>query len=180
MSGLQMNKGEYDGLEGMSRLFNAEQANGQLSAEIIIFHAALETELVEVLSNLMPRPECVLRKSPPRGFGHKVNLLKALWTNTKVYVDPAANVLFRFNALRNCVAHSDDRKAFETHHKKLHEAYKKIDPSCRADPSILEVAQGVCLYLQDGSNLSELAEAFSALSNLANNILPKAFPPDPK
>jgi uncharacterized protein YacL (UPF0231 family) len=107
-------------------------------------------------------------------FGHKANLLRAIWKGDPAQADIIHEVLHRFQMVRNAVAHPDSR-AIKSCVAGLTQAYRKIDTSIGDEVSILEIAQGICLFMQDGSNVSDMKMMFEGLDHLVNVEMPKAL-----
>lgn len=164
----------YDGIAGVMRLIEAGKEPDTFAVEVVTYHAVIESEIEAVISELVPRPEGLFTTSPRMSFGHKIHLLKALWAGAPDQADKLCAVLRRFQEVRNAVAHPDPKQikgcvAGLTH------AYREIDPTIGDEADILEVAQGICLFLQDGSNVTELKALFDGLGQLVNSGIPKVI-----
>lgn len=165
---------DYDGISGIMRLLKAGEKPDTFAIEVVTYHAAIESEIDLVIATLVRRPEGLFTTSPKLTFGHKVNLLRAVWRGDLAQADILHDVLHRFQMVRNAVAHPDSR-AIKSCMAGLAQAYRKIDPNIGDEVSILEAAQGICLFMQDGSNVSELRAVFDGLDQLANVAMPKAL-----
>lgn len=165
---------DYDGIRGVMRLLKAGEKPDTFAIEVVTYHAAIESELELIIATLVKRPEDFFTTSPKLTFGHKANLLRAVWEGDPAQADIIHEVLQRFQMVRNAVAHPDS-KAIKGCMAGLTQAYRKIDASIGDDVSILEVAQGICLFLQDGSNVSDMKAMFEGLDQLVNVTMPKTI-----
>jgi hypothetical protein len=165
---------DYDGIGGVMRLLKAGEKPDSFAIEVVTYHAAVESELELIISTLVKRPEDLFTTSPKLTFGHKANLLRAVWQGDPAHADIIHEVLHRFQMVRNAVAHPDN-KAIKSCVAGLMQAYRKIDGTIGDEVSILEIAQGICLFMQDGSTVPELKSVFKGLDHLVNVAMPKAF-----
>jgi len=163
---------DYDGIGGVLRMHKAGEKPDTFAIEVVTFHAAIESELELVISKLVNRPDELFSTSPKMSFGHKVNLMRAVWDGDPAKADIIHAVLHRFQDVRNAVAHPDP-KQIKSCVAGLMQAYRKVDTSIDDEVSILEVAQGICLFMQDGSTVTELKNAFEKLDYLVNISMPK-------
>jgi hypothetical protein len=165
---------DYDGIGGVMRLLKAGKKPDAFAIEVVTYHAAVESELELIIGALVKRPEELFQASPKLTFGHKANILRAVWKGDPKQADIITDVLHRFQMLRNAVAHTDN-KEIKSCLAGLTQAYRKIDDTTGDEVSVLEAAQGICLFMQDGSNVSQLKAAFEGLDQLVNVAMPKAF-----
>lgn len=164
----------YDGIAGVMRLIEAGKDPDTFAIKVITYHAVIESEVEAVISSLVKRPDGLFTTSPRMTFGHKVHLLRALWAGDPEQADRLCAVLHRLQEVRNAVAHPDP-KHIKGCVAGLTIAYREIDPTIGDEVDILEAAQGICLFLQDGSTVAELKTLFDGLDNLVNVDLPKAI-----
>lgn len=158
---------DYDGIEGIFRILKAGQRPQTFAIEVLTFHAAIEYELEVVLRKLMPHPDMLLRGKPKLGFPHKGKLLCALWKKDPRDAEALNGVLRAFEDLRNEVAHPSDG-SLKSHKARLTQAFRAIKPDTGDDPSMLEIAQGISLFIADnphtGEQWTEALARFSALA----------------
>jgi hypothetical protein len=164
----------YDGIAGVMRLIEAGKEPDTFALKVVTYHAVIESEIEGVISSLVRRPEGLFTTSPRMTFGHKIHLLKALWAGNPEQADKLCAVLHRFQDVRNAVAHPDP-KQIKGCVAGLTVAYREIDPTIGDEVEILEAAQGICLFLQDGSNVTELKALFDGLDQLVTTDLPNAI-----
>lgn len=167
-----MGKVEYNWLEGMGQIQAAGERLDPRWVEVIAYHAALETQLNVMLEKSLPRGSAVTGSNPRFGFGHKVAILKAAWKGEAADADKICAILYRFNELRNAVAHPDRRKT-RTEIRNLIATYRALVPDLDHKPDFLEIAQGVCAYMGDGIaphhlkqiavGISEVIKGFAAI-----------------
>lgn len=165
---------DYDGIGGVMRLLKAGKQPDPFAIEVVTYHAAVESELELVIGTLINRPDELFDTSPKLQFGHKANILRAVWKGKPEQADIIVEVLHRFQMLRNAVAHTDNKQIKSCVAGLMH-AYRKIDDTIGDEVPILEVAQGICLFMADGSNVSELKAAFEGLDHLVEVAIPKAL-----
>lgn len=163
---------DYDGIAGIMRLLEAGDVPDTFAIEVITYHAAIHSELERIVGALVAHPEELFTTSPKLSFGHLANLLRAVWAGEIGHADILVSVLHRFNDLRNAVAHYD-QKQIKSCHAGLTNAYRNIDPATGDEADIAEVAQGICLFMQDGSNVADLKAIFQGLATLVNETLPR-------
>ncbi|WP_152972436.1 hypothetical protein [Aliiroseovarius crassostreae] len=132
----------------------------------------MESELERVIASLVKRPDGLFTTSPRLSFGHKVNLLRAVWEREPEQADKICSVLQRLNDLRNAVADADP-KNISGCYTALTEAYREIDSSTGDEVDVLTVAQSICLFLGDGSIMTDFMAMTEALDNLVNVKMPK-------
>lgn len=164
----------YDGIAGLLRVTEAGANTDPFAVEVLAYHAAVESEMERVITNLVNRPDELFTTSPRLNFSHKVHLLKAVWNGDPEKADQICTVLHRLNELRNAVAHADPR------HIKgclagLTIAYREIDSTIGDEVEIGAVAQGICLFFQDGPTVSELQAIAETVDRVVNRTLPLAF-----
>lgn len=165
---------DYDGIAGVLRVLKAGEKLDTFAVEVLTFHAAIEHEIEVALRKIMPRPEALFTGTPKLGFAQKAKILNALWQRDGSDADKLANVLHAFQNLRDSVAHSD-RKQIKACNTNLTIAYREMARSENDDYSILEVAQGICLFLADGTTVDDLVATFAALDQLVNEDLPRVL-----
>lgn len=161
----------YDWLQGMARVAEASAGLNPLWAEVIALHAAIEVEVNAMLEKCLRRSDAVLRGSPALTFGHKVNLLKAVWEGDPEAADQLCEVLRAFNELRNSVAHPD-RKKTKAELRNVKAGYKALVPGLEHDPELSEVAQGVCAFMGDGLAPHDMVNMLERLAILVNDNAP--------
>ena len=164
----------YDWLEGIQRVLRAGARLDPRWVEIIAYHAAIEAELNIMLEKSLPRGDQVTGSNPRFTFGHTVAILKAAWQGKPDDADKLCDILFRFNELRNAVAHPDRRKT-RAEIKNVTEAYMALVPGLKQRPQIAEIAQGVVAYMGDGILPHDLVGIMEGLDHLVNVAMPKAF-----
>lgn len=164
----------YDGIAGIFRVTESGGKPDPFAVEVLAYHGAIESEIERIISGLVERPDELFTAPPRLTFGHKVNVLRAVWNGEPGQADKICPVLLRLNDLRNAVAHTDP-KEIKGCLAGLINAYRKIDNSIGDEVSLLEVMQGICLFFQDGPNVTEINAMAEALDELVNVTLPKAF-----
>jgi hypothetical protein len=165
---------EYDGIEGVLRVHQAGEERETFAIEVITFHAAIEHELEVALTKIIPRPDVLFGGKPKWSFAHKAKLLQAMWRGSPNDADKLAEVLRAFQNLRDAVAHND-RKEIKSCNTNLTIAFRKIASEFSDDYSMIDVAQGICLFLADGKTEEDVRAAFGQLDKLINEKLPKVF-----
>lgn len=135
----------YDAWEGFERLSQTAEKIDPRAPEIFAYHTALEMEIDFILKALLPRAEKLTRF----GFGNKVKVLHAAWIGEPEAGDILCDVLYRFNELRNAIAHFDS-KQFDSCLSALRKAYSSIEPRGADLAEIDEIALGICSYMGDG------------------------------
>lgn len=153
-----MAKIEYDPFAGWARLLKAEQQIDDQAPLILTYHAALERELDEVLSRLLPCAEKIKRI----GYGHKVSVLAAAWVGDPDACERLVKTLIRFGDLRNAVAHGDASEVKEAMGR-LQQAYEGLGPTLTTPPTLPEIAGGICAFLGDGPTPAEFGEIAQGL-----------------
>ena len=164
----------YDGIAGVLRVLEAGEKPQTFAIEVVTFHAAIEHEIEIALSKIIPRPDALFTGTPKLGFPHKAKILNALWQRKGEDADKLAKVLHAFQNLRDAVAHSD-RKEIKACNANLTIAYRAIAQNESDDYPVLEVAQGICLFMADGTTVDELKATFAALDKLVNKVMPRAL-----
>jgi|GEM_PF-1828748 len=160
-----MAKVSYDALEGYERLSAVAERVDLESAKILTLHVALEAEMDAVLAKILTRADR-MRKI---GFANKVRVLEAAWIGDPDAGDRACNVLRSFNDLRNTIAHGD-RDAQVGCRAALVTAFRQIDPQAAEDIDVVQVAQGVCLFLGDGPSVETLERFKDSLAGMTAAI----------
>lgn len=165
---------DYDGIAGILRVLEAGEKPETFAIEVITFHAAIEHEIEIAISKIIPRPDAMFTGTPKLNFAHKAKVLNALWQRNTEDADKLSKVLQAFQNLRDAVAHSD-RKEIKACNTNLTIAYRDIARNESDDYPIVEVAQGICLFMADGTTVDDLMAKFSALGKLVNEDIPQSF-----
>lgn len=166
---------DYDGIEAIFRIAKKGEVLDTFAIEVLTFHAAVEYELETVLRKLLPHPDKLFGKGPKLSFPHKARLLCALWQNDPADADKLNLVLKALEDLRNEVAHQGER-SLKCHKAKLAEAFRLIEPRASGDPSMLEIAQGISMFIADDpSTLADFYDTLEAFDALVNVKMPKIF-----
>jgi hypothetical protein len=64
----------------------------------------------------------------------------------------------------------------KSHKANLTQAFRAIEPKAGDDPSMLEIAQGISMFIaDDAGTLADFIETLDAFDNLVNVQMPKAF-----
>jgi len=165
---------DYDGIAGILRVHEAGEKRETFAIEVITFHAAIEHELEVALGKIIPRSNVLFDGKPKMSFSHKAKLLQALWKGKPEDADKLAGVLKAFQDLRDAVAHYDARniKSCKTN---LTIAFWEISGTKEDDYTVLQIAQGICLFLSDGHSLDDVVAALGQLDTLINEDLPRAL-----
>ncbi|WP_288806355.1 hypothetical protein [uncultured Novosphingobium sp.] len=158
---------DYDGIEGIFRIAEAGSVLNPFAIEVLTYHAAVEYELDFVLNRLLPHPEKILKGRPKLSFPHKARLLAALWPYDPSDADKLNNVLKAFQDLRDEIAHPGGTDALAASKAKLDDAFRGIEPEAGSEPSMLEIAQGISMFI---ANDGTLADFHNALDGLARSI----------
>jgi len=140
-----MGRIDYDKLAGLQRLGEARAKLDDRAGTILTYHAALEREMDIVLARLLPRAD----RLKGLGFGHKLSVLHAAWRGPEDAGDKLAHALFRFNELRNAIAHGDDAKKVDQKLASLAEAFDAILPGAAEVGGVELIAAGLVGYLAD-------------------------------
>ena len=165
---------DYDGIAGVLRVLAADEKPETFAIEVITFHAAIEHEIEVALRKIIPRPDALFAGRPKLSFAHKSKILNALWQKNAEDGDKLAKVLHAFQDLRDAVAHSD-RQQIKSCNAGLCIAYRAIAGDGRDEYPILEIAQGICLFMMDGTNVGDLKTTFAALNKLVNEDMPRVL-----
>lgn len=158
---------DYDGIAGVLRVLKAGEEPDTFAIEVVTYHAAIESELERVIEASIKRPDGLFSASPKLTFGHKANVLRAVWLGNPEHADVLNEVLHRFQMLRNAVAHPSSAE-IKGCLAGLRQAYRKIDDRAEDEVPVVEIAQGICLYMEDGSNPSQWNDIFQRLDKLVN------------
>ncbi|WP_370194285.1 MULTISPECIES: hypothetical protein [Aurantimonas] len=165
----------YDGIEAIFRIAKKGEILDTFAIEVLTFHAAVEYELEVVLRKLLPHPDKLFGKGPKLSFPHKARLLCAMWKKDPADADKLNSVLKALEDLRNEVAHQGENP-LKTYKAKLTKAFRQIEPSAGDDPSILEIAQGISMFIaDDAGTLSDFRETLVAFDILVNGKMPAAL-----
>lgn len=173
-----MAKVDYDQFAGLGRLAEAAASIDARAAVILTYHAALEREIDIVLDKLLPRYDRLPRRR--FGYGHKIDILNMAWAGNTEAGDRLFQVLFRFNELRNAVAHGDRTELVDQKLAELLAAYRAIVPDADEDIQIDAVAAGICGFMADGPTPKELTDMFVGLEDLMNVVMPVTLGPRPE
>lgn len=166
---------DYDGIEAIFRIAKKGEQLDTFAIEVLTFHAAVEYELEQVIRRLLPYPDKLFGKGPKLSFPHKARLMCALWQKDPTDADKLNAVLKALEDLRNEVAHQGDIP-LKSHKAKLTQAFREIEPATGDDPSMLEIAQGISIFIaDDAGTLAEFKETMDRFDSLVNEQLPKAF-----
>lgn len=140
-----MGRIDYDRLEGLRRLGEARAKLDDRAGTILTYHAALEREMDIVLARLLPRVD----RLKGLGFGHKLSVLHAAWRGPEDAGNKLCHALFRFNELRNSVAHGDEAKKVDAKLALLAEAFDSILPGAAEITDVELIAAGLVGYFAD-------------------------------
>lgn len=166
---------DYNGIEAIFRIAKKGEKLDTFAIEVLTFHAAVEYELEVVLRKLLPHPDKLLKGKPKLSFPHKARLLSALWQKNPADADKLNGVLKALEDLRNEVAHLGDIP-LKSHKANLTQAFRVIEPGCGDDPSMLEIAQGISMFIADGAGtLSDFKASLDALDYLVNQRMPEVL-----
>lgn len=175
LKGTRMAGTDYDGFEAIFRIIAAGEEPETFAIEVITFHAAVEYELGIVLHKLLPNPDKILTGKPKLSFPHKAKLLEALWQKDQADADKLGAVLRALQDLRDAVAHKDNIP-LKSHKANLSQAFRGIEPSSGDDPSMMEIAQGICVFMADDiGTLAEAKKTMSGLNEIVNVKMPTAL-----
>ncbi|WP_045318674.1 MULTISPECIES: hypothetical protein [Brevundimonas] len=165
----------YDGIEAIFRIAKKGEVLDTFAIEVLTFHAAVEYELEVVLRKLLPHPDKLFGKGPKLSFPHKARLLCAMWRKDPADADKLNRVLKALEDLRNEVAHQGDIP-LKSHKANLSQAFREIEPRCSDDPSMLEIAQGISMFIaDDAGTLADFSETLSAFDVLVNQKMPSVL-----
>lgn len=165
---------EYDWLLGANRIAIAAEKQDRRWVEVLALHTAIEVELNEYLNANLPNGKAVTGKNPQFTFGHKAAILKACWQGEPETILKIDAVLRSFNELRNSVAHPDKRKT-RAEIKNVTRAYRELATDLDNEPSLFEIAQGVCSIMGDGLLPHEMSAMVKSLDRLVNQTMPAAL-----
>lgn len=163
-----MGHGSYNPFEGILRLAIAgDKKPDPFVTEVLVFHAALEQEIDEFLSKLLPRPEKLFQRPGQFGFQNKVTVLAAAWVGDGVRGDRLCATLIRFNDLRNAVVHSDQKDGRDKALSNLRRAYRLMQSDDGEGLSVTEMAVGICLSM---GQMEDAAAELSILDKIAQTL----------
>jgi len=140
-----MGRINYDRLAGLRRLGEAKAKLDDRAGAILTYHAALEREIDIVLSRLLPHAD----RMRGLGFGHKLSVLQAAWRGPEEAGDKLCHALFRFNELRNAIAHGDLAREVDGKLALLARALDAILPGTAEITDVELIAAGLIGYLAD-------------------------------
>ncbi|TBD80710.1 hypothetical protein [Rhizobium ruizarguesonis] len=164
----------YDSLEGILRVTSAgDKEPDQFVVDVLTYHAALEIEMDQLLARLLPRAECL--RAGGLGFRQKISIINAAWPGLPEAGALLADVLSRFNDLRNAVAHADQRRGVETTFGGLVAACARINPDQGADPSPYDIAVSVCAFMGDDAGAQRVLRMLDNLDDVINRRLPRSL-----
>ncbi len=164
----------YDQFAGLSRLAAAASTIDQRAAVVLTYHAAIEREIDLVLADILPRADRLRRF----GYGHKIDVLGAAWKGNPTAGDKLYDVLFKFNELRNAVAHGDRADMVDQVLARLIASYRDMIPDADTHIEIDAMVAGVIGFMADGPSPNELGKMFGSLDDVVNRIIPNMFGPD--
>ncbi|WP_165422637.1 hypothetical protein [Rhizobium ruizarguesonis] len=163
----------YDSLEGILRVTSAgAKEPEQFVVDVLTYHAALELEMDHLLARLLPRADRL--RSGGIGFKQKVSIINAAWPGIPEAGDMLADVLSRFNDLRNAVAHTDQRHGVETVFANLVVACGKINPEQSANSSPYDIAVGICAFMGDDPGAQQVLRMLDEFDDVVNRRLPRS------
>ncbi len=164
----------YDSLEGILRVTSAgDKEPDQFVVDVLTYHAALEIEMDQLLARLLPRAECL--RAGGIGFKQKISIINAAWPGLPEAGNRLADVLSRFNDLRNAVAHADQRRGLETIFGGLLAACALINPDQGADPSPYDIAVSVCAFIGDDPGAQTVLRMLDEFDDVINQRLPRGM-----
>ena len=167
---------QYDYLDGLLRVTAAgETKPDQFVIDVLIFHAALEVEIDELLKKQLRFPEKLKSRGIKLTFGQKVAVLAASWKGTQQDLELLCNALLAFNDLRNAVAHVDQDAGRNKSFTKLVAAYQKIHPKPKMKPTVFEIALNICAFMGDDPGFVKTIDAMDALDDMVNRAMPEMF-----
>lgn len=140
-----MGRIDYDRLAGLQRLGEARAKLDERAGTILTYHAALEREMDIVLARLLRRAE----KLRGLSFAHKISVLNAAWRGPDDAGDIFCHALFRFNELRNAVAHGDPPEEVDKKLALLAESFDAILPGSGELRDVEPIAAGMVGFLAD-------------------------------
>ena len=156
----------YDAFGGWMRMFDAADKLDTNAALVMTLHAALEREMDDVLGRQVPYPE----RLKGLGFGQKVKVIAATWPHQAETADQVHEALFRFNELRNVVAHSDDRKKLNGAYNALRAAHQQFGSRQENVDELVNIACDICALM--GGHQMTIAE-FHAFGAAIGSLLGK-------
>lgn len=160
-----MAKVGYDQFAGLHRLAEVTQKIDPRAAVVLAYHAALEREIDVVLARLLPHADKLRRF----GYGHKIDVLAAAWRGSPDAGEVLYTCLFRFNELRNAVAHGDRVDLVEHKLTALLDAYRRVNSDLPEDIQVDAVAAGIIGFMgDDGVNAARLRLRISASEEVAD------------
>ena len=166
---------DYDGIEAIFRIAAAGKEPETFAIEVVTFHAAVEYELEVILRKLLRYPDKILTGKPKLSFAHKAKLLEAVWQKDPADADRLGAVLKALQDLRDAVAHKDNIP-LKSHKANLTLAFREIEPGADDDPSMMEIAQGISMFMaDDAGTLEQFKEAIGGLDRLVNVTLPNVL-----
>lgn len=166
---------DYDGIEAVFRIAEKGKILDTFAIEVLTFHAAVEHELGVVLRKLLPHPDMILKGPPKLSFPHKGRLLCALWQRDLADAVKLNKVLKALEDLRNEVAHQGDTP-LKSHKANLTQAFREIEPNAGDDPSMLEIAQGISMFIaDDAGTLEDFKATLDVFDVLVNERMPAAL-----
>lgn len=175
--GAQNEEPTYDAFGGWIRMFDAAEKLDTNAALVMTLHAALEREMDEVLARQVAFPE----RLKGLGFGQKVKVIAATWPHQAETADQVHEALFRFNELRNVVAHSDERKKLNAAYNSLRSAHQQFGSRQENVDELVNIACDICALM--GGHQMTIAE-FHAFGEAIGSLLGKLAdvfkrPPNP-
>lgn len=166
---------DYNGIEAIFRIAEKGEVLDTFAIEVLTFHAAVEHELEVVLRKLLPHADMILKGKPKLSFPHKARLLCAMWRKDPADAVKLNGVLKALQNLRDEVAHQGDI-SLKSHKANLTQAFREIEPKAGDDPSMLEIAQGISMFIaDDAGTLADFNETLDAFDVLVNEKMPAAL-----
>lgn len=166
---------DYDGIEAIFRIAKKGEVLDTFAIEVLTFHAAVEHELEVVLRKLLLHPDKLFGGGPKLSFPHKARLLCAMWQKDPADADKLNRILKALEDLRNEVAHRGDIP-LKSHKANLTNAFREIEPTASDDPSMLEIAQGISMFIaDDAGTLADFHKTLGAFDVLVNERMPAAL-----
>jgi hypothetical protein len=104
-----------------------------------------------------------------------LGLKGSLWPGVSEAGDMLADVLLRFNDLRNSVAHGDQRQGLDGAFRNLMAASAKINPDQGYDPSPYDIAVGICAFMGDDPGAQKVLRMLDEFDDVINRRLPRSF-----
>lgn len=160
----------YDPYTAWVRIETAANELNWEAVEVVTLHLALERELEFVLSKKCLRSTRIARLS----FVAKSAVLHSLGDYNDEDADKLYNVLWRFNELRNAVAHGNSAN-IKACRENLQNAYLAINPTATSPFGNTVIAQGICAYMGKGMMPDEFSKVAALMDEVVREKLPLAL-----